>query len=211
MAFTASRELKYESMKSAMRRIFVDCERQVVGTNSSEIKEEPVYLTSAGQKRNGFHQKFADQRDRLYSKGPKQQGRNPLGKDGRITRCSYCGSVNHWYRNCPDRDTNVGETVDVVESVDIVETGCNKSAVVLYNRSDVDPPQRIAEFWTPHVLRAYVVTHGLADLSDCFLRLQEKWLRKSIPKRNLCLEMENHHGRNTRFGCLLKYALLDVL
>ena len=125
-------------MKSAMRRIFGDCERQVVGTNSSEIKEEPVYLTSARQKPKGFYQKNADQRGRPYSKGPKQQGRNPLGKDGRITRCSYCGSLNHCYRNCPDRDTNGGETVDVVESVDIVEAGCNKSAIVLYNRSDVD-------------------------------------------------------------------------
>ena len=84
---------------------------------------------------------------------------------------------------------------------------------LLYSITDLTsfPPQRIAEFWTPHVLRAYVMIHGLADLSERFLRLQEKWLRKSIPKRNLCLEMENHHGRNTRFGYLLKYALLDVL
>ena len=46
--------------------------------------------------------------------------------------------MNHWYRNCPDRDTNGGETVDVVESVHIVEAGCNKSAIVHNNRSDVD-------------------------------------------------------------------------
>ena len=72
MALTASQELKYESIKSAMRRIFGDCERQVVGTNSSEIKEEPVYLTSARQKPKGFYQKNADQRGRPYSKGPKQ-------------------------------------------------------------------------------------------------------------------------------------------
>ena len=76
-------------MKSAMRRIFGDCERQVVGKNSSEIKEEPVYLTAASQKPKGFYRKNADQRDRPHSKVPKQQGRNSLGKDGRITRCSY--------------------------------------------------------------------------------------------------------------------------
>ena len=87
MALTASQELKYESMKSAMRQIFGECERQVVGTNVSAIKEELVYSTSARQK-PGFYQKNADQRDTPYSKGPKQQRRNPLGKDGRITRCS---------------------------------------------------------------------------------------------------------------------------
>ena len=38
----------------------------------------------------------------LYRKPPK--GKNPVGKDGRITRCSVCGSVNHWVRDCPDKD-----------------------------------------------------------------------------------------------------------
>ena len=35
-------------------------------------------------------------------RGATKRGKNPLGKNGQVTRCAICGSVNHWAVSCPD-------------------------------------------------------------------------------------------------------------
>ena len=96
MVLSACQDLEYDAMKSALRRIFGEG-----GSSSTSIKTEHAYFSSfkqRGRYQTGQHSSTPYQRT-MY-----QRGKNPIGKDGKITRCSSCGSVNHYYRNCPDRD-----------------------------------------------------------------------------------------------------------
>ena len=38
-------------------------------------------------------------------KQPTKRGKNPLDKQGNITQCYNCYSINHWAENCPDKST----------------------------------------------------------------------------------------------------------
>ena len=50
-------------------------------------------------------------------KSATKYARNPVDKNGRITRCSICDSVNHWHQLCPDRQPTGNETYMVHEIV----------------------------------------------------------------------------------------------
>ena len=43
--------------------------------------------------------------------------RNPTGRDGQVTRCDICESINHWAGNCPDKFKKDQETFVVHEIV----------------------------------------------------------------------------------------------
>ena len=98
LALTASSDVKYTSMKSALQRIFGERTPAHTGTSDTPsiiIKQEPVYYT---QQRKGAK--------------PKERGTNPLNKFGKRTKCAICQSVFHWAKDCPDK----GNSVNTVES-----------------------------------------------------------------------------------------------
>lgn len=100
LALTASSDVKYTSMKSALQRIFgerTSGHTEVLTSNvpSITIKQEPVYYTQ---------QKKGDM--------PKERGTNPLNRFGKRTKCAICQSVFHWAKNCPDK----GNSINLVET-----------------------------------------------------------------------------------------------
>ena len=107
LALTASSDLNYLSMKSALQRIFGDgaCSGgSNIVTNAITVKQEPVFFTQ--QKRFGN----------------KQRGTNPLNKFGKRTKCAICQSLFHWAKDCPDRNNAVKYTEcdeDTVENCNI--------------------------------------------------------------------------------------------
>lgn len=89
------------------------------GDQSSE--EEGVYFVkkhqyNRGSSKSGSQSKYnywnserdSNTRSRNeYSKYDKRtekpKAKNPLDKNGRVTRCTICDSVNHWQQDCPDK------------------------------------------------------------------------------------------------------------
>lgn len=103
LALTASSNLKYTAMKSALQRIFGEtaCASNT-GNNfpSISVKQEPVFYTQ--QKKSGG----------------KQPGTNPLNKFGKRTKCAICQSVYHWAKDCPEKKASVNMTECGVETVE---------------------------------------------------------------------------------------------
>ena len=106
MVKTAVQELKYDAVKSAMRRIFGEGLKE-----TPIVKEEPVF--AAELQRTSFYGR--------RNNSPKRQvnGTNPKNKEGRITTCRKCGSRFHWEKNCPE----------IVSEADEVTAGAHVLAV----------------------------------------------------------------------------------
>ena len=90
-----------------MKRIFGGS--TVSNTGNTNIKEEPVYLTSYGKR--GKQRYFRQDRggsnssDKSYKQGgARPRGTNPLNKDGMMSKCAICESIFHWTKDCPDGD-----------------------------------------------------------------------------------------------------------
>ena len=80
------------------------------GDLSQNIKVEPVMLSENYQYRSGYRQPTGTRRPAAggqggYSnsgRGYRRGGRwNPVGPNGRITKCYICGSEIHWASSCP--------------------------------------------------------------------------------------------------------------
>ncbi|CAC5364880.1 unnamed protein product [Mytilus coruscus] len=108
LALTASSDVKYTSMKSALQRIFgerMSGLTEITGNVSSiTIKQEPVFYT---QQNKGAKSK--------------ERGTNPLNKFGKRTKCAICQSVFHWAKDCPDKVNSV----NFVESESEILENCN--------------------------------------------------------------------------------------
>ena len=68
-------------------------------------------------------------------KEPTRRGKNPLDRQGNITQCNYCYSINHWIENCPDKneenEPSTNETMyTVVLFEDDVENPNNITSLV---------------------------------------------------------------------------------
>ena len=54
-------------------------------------------------------------------KQPTKRGKNPLDKQGNITQCYNCYSINHWAENCPDQSTEEATPHEALYSVVLFE------------------------------------------------------------------------------------------
>ena len=127
MVLSACGELKFDKM-SSLRRIF----GEGIQSSSGTVKEEPVFYGGSFKQSRGrgnWRRNSAPYPRSWKSFGAKQ-GRNPVGKDGNVTRCSICESVNHYQRNCPDK---VSSNDRGSESADIAESIEEEVNIVLYN------------------------------------------------------------------------------
>ena len=100
LALTACNIINFESMKSALRRIFGQ-------SNNSDfdgaIKQEVFY--NKYQRNNRNKTSFVKN---SYNNSV-QKGTNPLDRQGRRTKCAVCSSTFHWVKDCPHKDVKFVE------------------------------------------------------------------------------------------------------
>ena len=109
LALCASNELNFDTMKKSLRRIFSGSSSSSSGV---QLKDEPAFVANEEQNEESAlisdrfqrRNRFRGQASNSFLRGVQKKGRNPVDKEGRVTTCTECGSRNHWFRNCPDRD-----------------------------------------------------------------------------------------------------------
>lgn len=130
LVMSAISEVSLRNMKSALSRIFhgeISVSLQSPQSSNPitkpvvcEVKSEPVFLgDGCGESDESlFVRGLQRGRPRGAMRGYRPRGRflprgrgdarrqNPLGPDGRITRCLVCDSRFHWARECPDAYEN---------------------------------------------------------------------------------------------------------
>ena len=115
MALTLASNLKYESMKAALKRISTPISEKVSG--DIEIKQESVFYTKPG--------------------GSKQKVKlNPINKHGQVSRCAICDSKMHWAKQCPHRLKN-SESSFITEDNDNDEQ-CEDVQIVLMTDQEIN-------------------------------------------------------------------------
>lgn len=119
LALTACQELKYDSMKSALKRIFGDGATVQSGASGGAIaiKQETAFLTDQGPRR------FKPSGFKRPGFGTRRYGNptNRFGGPSRSQGCRICQSIFHWQRDCPHKDKT--ESVNVSEETDVEQ--CN--------------------------------------------------------------------------------------
>ena len=147
LVMTGVREVTYESMRAALLRVFghkfsASNTMQTVG-NMIELKTEPTFCTESSQsadetfyargryagRRRGGRARGGAARGNWRSFGVERtdgdRRQNPLGADGRVTKCAVCSSMMHWARDCPHSYENSERKIDKEDN-----QGVNFSALV---------------------------------------------------------------------------------
>ncbi|CAB4022650.1 Hypothetical predicted protein [Paramuricea clavata] len=126
LALTACSDLKYESMKSTLKRIFggalSDSASGVTGDEAISMKQEAMYSAS-----NRSQVRTSLIKDRCNRKT------NPLNRFGQPTRCRICQSIFHYATNCPDKSERVHLSEDVPPS----EEGVESVNITLLTQSEI--------------------------------------------------------------------------
>ena len=131
LALTASSDLKFSSMKSALKRIFKDSrvtnDGDVASDNPSaiKIKQESAFMMQKFDNDVGARRRFQQRRQAQQnnSTGNAPKGTNPIDKLGRRTKCMICQSVFHWAKDCQHRLDPAA--VRVTEDACTKEEECN--------------------------------------------------------------------------------------
>ena len=98
MALTVASDLKYEPMKSALKRIFTRPQSPNSTTAIDQKQEEAFY-----NKRRPFRKQGQ------YKQTVKKDKMNPVNKSGHISRCLICDSKMHWASQCPHAQNNTNK------------------------------------------------------------------------------------------------------
>ena len=112
LALTAAKDLKFETMKTALKRIFTDIPKSCFTTPGACINID----------KSGKQQEYAYYTRESSSKHKKtyQSNKlNPLNKYGKPSRCVICQSIYHWKKDCPhqvERTKKVNLTEHVEEN-----------------------------------------------------------------------------------------------
>ena len=94
LVLSGCQKLEYETVKSALRRVFGGT--GIPGGNLI-VEEEPVFAATSCNKNQSYRRQ--EGRNRFTSSG----GKNPLNKFGSVSRCKRCGSTYHWVKDCPEQ------------------------------------------------------------------------------------------------------------
>ena len=135
MVMSAIQEVNYVNMKATISKIFVNCPVHTTSASSSagiQIKSEPLFIEGdenssegdalyvglgmgrAGRGLRGRRGYVRGTRGRQRQRADFQQQvglvgkrkKNPVGPDGKVSKCIICESVFHWARDCPDAYEN---------------------------------------------------------------------------------------------------------
>ena len=101
IALTTADDLKYDSMKLALKPILLNIPNKSDSSFEMNIKQEELLF----KKKDKIKPKF-----------------NPTNKQGQISRCAICDSKMHWAKQCPHQSkNNLTNLVDVSDSKDDFE------------------------------------------------------------------------------------------
>ena len=95
LALTLATDLKFESMKSALKRIVAT----LSSAPSPLVKKEKIFFKKSG--------KFKSRPNKNSTKQSNVNKLNSLDKNGKIARCIICDSKMHWAGKCPHRNESV--------------------------------------------------------------------------------------------------------
>ena len=111
LALTACPDLKFSSMKAALKRIFGGTTQ---GSSSGiQLNQDTAFFT---QQRQG-----KGKRDTTFQNAQQKSplpGTNPLDKYGKRSRCAVCQSTYHWAKDCPHKKN---EQVRLTETENVDE------------------------------------------------------------------------------------------
>ena len=158
MVLSACTELKYEKVKSSMRRIFGEHAKN----DNLTIKDEPAFVTF--QKLRGQYRQKNDTKPYDRLKNISSRGKNPVGRDGRITRCNLCESTYHYFKDCPEKN-NQPKPSTSKERAHVVETD-EEAHIVLFNH--------VMKATEPSISEAILDTACTANVSG------EEWVKSFI-------------------------------
>lgn len=129
LALAACGDIKYETMKSALKRSLSDhsgvhqarpcgSERfsdRPVSYSGTQIKEETgeVLVTESGRYRSRMSSGCAAKQK---TREQDNRGTNPMNKYGKRSRCAACGSVFRRVKDCPDKIRVSPQSVNVLEN-----------------------------------------------------------------------------------------------
>lgn len=168
LALTAIKEITYEEMKIALRRIFSNqnAASKSSDTFGDEIKGEPsdtAFYTANKNYRGYFN------RSRFGAQNSGYMGKtNPLNRYGQPTKCKICSSVYHWWKKCPHKKQ---DKVNVTESGEFDGENVEECNITLFN-TDSD---KIESVFTIETQNAAVI-----DTACSRTVCGEKWLKTFI-------------------------------
>ena len=104
LALSTTPKMTHDDMRNTLKRLFAEGGGGIsnVGSGSQpvllEVKNEPLAVNDAyyGEQHYGRRGSYRGMR-RAHN------GRNPIGRDGKVTTCHICSSTMHWSRSCPQR------------------------------------------------------------------------------------------------------------
>ena len=143
LVMSATTEISYSNMKSALKRIFPDKtgSSTVSGVSHVPVKSEPVFYgddsETGGDAAPVMYARGGRRGGRPWRGGRGARGRPPLSGanrqpvrggrrtnppdwDGNPTRCLICDSKFHWIRQCPDAHENRGDHDEAEKSEETV-------------------------------------------------------------------------------------------
>ncbi|CAG2240934.1 unnamed protein product [Mytilus edulis] len=113
LALTACSDLKFDTMKSALNRIFASKSQNFPGEQDSvvTVKEESAFVS------DGYYQRGRSSRrnfprnraDRSTNSSRLKTKMNPVF-NGNVSRCKICDSKFHWVKDCPHKQLDVNLT-----------------------------------------------------------------------------------------------------
>lgn len=152
LALTACTDMKYQSMKSTLKRIFGESSSSTRGNDEPiRIKQESAFYTD--QRRfSGFRgtsggrprQQFSSFNSAGATAGAsKMRGTNPRDKFGRPSKCKICFSVFHWWKDCPNKSESVNMAED--RGYDRDMTNVEECNITLFTSANEDISKQTVE------------------------------------------------------------------
>ncbi|XP_061906336.1 uncharacterized protein LOC133659674 [Entelurus aequoreus] len=183
LALTACPDLKFASMKSALKRIF-GAKTAPGLSHGIQLNQDAAFFTEQRQRqgqgrRNTFQQK---------SERTPLPGTNPLDKFGKRSRCAVCQSTFHWAKDCPYKKN---EQVRLTEDENVEEV----NITLLTN-----DPMSDAEIFITESLGSAII-----DTACTRTVCGEKWLDSYVSclsqeQTDKMMRTENTSSRPFRFG-----------
>ena len=148
MCLTLAHDLTFNSMKTALKRIFSD------KTNTSKDVTNKFENLNIKQEESVF---AVDQSTKL------RREINPKDKKGKITRCVICDSKMHWAKTCLHKSNysvvNVAESLSEIEG----ETVCDEEVNIILMTNEYE------------ILISEMETNAIIDTACTKTVLGEKW------------------------------------
>ena len=186
LALTACPDLKFASMKSALKRIFGGTTAQSA-SHGIQINQDAAFFTEQRQgQRQGQGRRNATSQQR--SDKTVLPGTNPLDKFGKRSRCAVCQSTFHWAKDCPNKKS---DQVRLTEDENVDEV----NITLLTNN-----PMSDAEIFITESMGSAII-----DTACTRTVCGEKWLDSymhclSQEQTNKMMKTETPSARPFRFG-----------